>query len=168
MRKVATIATLCLFVLGTTPGPALAQAAFFASASSSVNSAGALVVSWDEKGLGNGDIDYTLTADSQALYACINGGGKHPSAANKETTSGQVSAGGTFKSKNGRVQGSLTAGPISAGGFTCPGGQTLVLAGVCYSNITLTDTTNGSVFSPSDTGTVVLVSLKGGVSLSCP
>jgi hypothetical protein len=37
----------------------------------------------------------------------------------------------------------LTAGPLSAGGFTCPSGQRLVLASVSYSNIVLTDTTNG-------------------------
>jgi hypothetical protein len=37
---------------------------------------------------------------------------------------------------------SLSAGPISAGGFSCPGGQRLVLASVSYTNIVLTDTTN--------------------------
>jgi hypothetical protein len=37
------------------------------SSSSSVNSSGALVVNWDEAGLGNANIDYTLTADATAL-----------------------------------------------------------------------------------------------------
>jgi hypothetical protein len=46
--------------------------------------------------------------------------------------------------KNGRVVASLRAGPISAGDFSCPGGQRLVLAAVSYSNIVLTDTTNGT------------------------
>jgi len=116
--------------------------AHFMSASASINGSGALVVSWDEAGLGNENIDYTLTADATATYACINNGGNHPKASNKETFQDQVSTGGSFQSKNGRVQASLVAGPLSSGGFSCPSGQTLVLARVTYSNIVLTDTTN--------------------------
>ena len=121
---------------------ALADTGKFHSASSSVNNDGALVVNFDERGLGNGNIDYTLTADATALYACINGGGKHPQAANKEAFEGQVSGGGSFESKNGRVTASLTAGPLLAPQFTCPSGQRRVLAAVTYTNIVLTDTTN--------------------------
>jgi hypothetical protein len=117
--------------------------AHFMSATSSVNNSGALVVSWDEAGLGNQNVTYTLTANATAIYACINGGGNHPKAANKETVQGQVSTGGSFQTKNGRVQASLATGPLSAGSFSCPSGQKLVLAKVTYSNIVLTDTTNG-------------------------
>jgi hypothetical protein len=122
--------------LGSTSG------AHFFSASASVADSGALLVSWDEAGLGNQNVTYTLTADSSATYACINGRSKNPSASNKRTVSGQVSTGGSFQSKNGRVSASLTTGPLSPGSFTCPSGQTLVLAAVSYSNIVLTDTTN--------------------------
>jgi hypothetical protein len=123
--------------------PAFADAPKFHSATSSVNNAGALVVNWDERGLGNLNIDYTLTADASAVYACINGGGNHPQAANKETVNAEVSAAGSFEPRNGRITASLAAGPPSAGAFSCPGGQRLVLASVSYTNITLTDTTNG-------------------------
>ena len=123
--------------------PALAAAPKFHAADSSVNNAGALVVSFDERGLGNLNIDYTLTADASAVYACINGGSKHPQAANKETVNAEVSAGGSFEPKNGRVVASLSAGPPSAGDFSCPPGQRLVLAAVSYTNIVLTDITNG-------------------------
>lgn len=122
--------------------PALA-APHFQSASSSVNSSGVLVVNFDERGLGNTNIDYTLTADATALYACINGGGKHPQATNKESFEDQVSGGGSFEAKNGRVVASVTAGPLPAPTFTCPSGQRRVLAAVTYTNIVLTDTTNG-------------------------
>ena len=122
--------------------PAQAGAPKFFSVSSSVNNAGALVVSFDERGLGNENIDYTLTADATAQYACINGGGKHPKAANKETVNGDVAGGGSFEPKNGRVIASLSAGPVSAGAFSCPSGQRLVLASVSYTNVVLTDTTN--------------------------
>ena len=56
---------------------------------------------------------------------------------------GAVSASGSFEPKNGRVVASLSGGPISAGSFSCPNGQRLVLAAVSYTNVVLTDTTNG-------------------------
>jgi hypothetical protein len=130
--------------------PASAGAPQFHAASSSVNNDGSLVVNFDERGLGNENIDYTLTSDATALYACINGGGKHPSAANKESFEGQVSGGGSFEAKNGRVIASLTAGPLLAPQFTCPSGQRRVLAAVSYTNIVLTDTTNGVSTSVPD------------------
>jgi len=123
-------------------GTASADAPKFHSATSSVNGSGALVVNWDERGLGNDNIDYTLTADASAVYACINGGGNHPQASNKEAFEGQVSTGGSFQPKNGRVVASLTAGPLQAPQFTCPNGQRRVLAAVSYTNILLCDITN--------------------------
>jgi hypothetical protein len=130
--------------------PASAVAAKFHSATGTVSGSGALVVSFDERGVGNGNIDYSLTANATAVYACINGGGKHPKAANKETVSAEVTASGSFESKNGRVVASLSTGPNSAGDFTCPPGQRLVLAGVSYTDIVLTDTTNGSSVTVDD------------------
>ncbi len=135
----AMIAATCLVASGTVG----AGAPKFHSATSSVNNDGALVVAFDERGLGNDNVDYTLNADATALYACINGGGKHPQAANKEAFEGQVAGGGSFEVKNGRVVASLTAGPLLAPSFTCPNGQRRVLAAVTYTNIVLTDTTNG-------------------------
>lgn len=139
----ATAAFLAVGALGAHASTSGAH--FMPGTSASVNGTGALVVAIDEAGVGNEDVTYTLTASAQAVYACINGGGNHPKAANKETVAGQVSAGGTFSPTNGRISASLATGPLSAGGFTCPSGQTLVLASVSYSNIVLTDTTNGVI-----------------------
>lgn len=143
MFRKLSIALVVMTALAITAAATLAAAPKFFAVSSSINGSGALSVSWDERGLGNDNIDYTLSADATAVWACINGGGKHPQAANKETVSSPVVANGSFEPKNGRVQASLSAGPPSQGDFTCPGGQRLVLASVSYSNITLTDTTNG-------------------------
>lgn len=140
--RTMVVATAALVAMLTFTAVALAAAPKFHAATSSVNNAGALVVNFDERGLGNDNVDYTLTADASATYACINRGGNHPEAANKETINGDVSAGGSFEVKNGRVVASLSAGPISAGDFSCPGGQRLVLAAVSYTNIELCDTTN--------------------------
>ena len=124
-------------------GSALAVGAHFLSAEASVNNAGALVVSFDEAGLGNGNVNYTLSANGAAVYACFNKGGKHPSATNKLASSALEVAEVTLKAKNGRVQGSLSAGPPASGTFAGPSGQDLVLACVKYTNVVLTDTTNG-------------------------
>jgi hypothetical protein len=146
--SIAFVATLVM------ANPASAVAAKFHSASGSVNSSGALVVSFDERGLGFENIDYTLTADATALYACINGGGKHPQAANKESFEGQVSGGASIEPKNGRVVADITAGPLLAPAFQCPNGQKRVLAAVTYTNIVLSDDTNGTSVSVADVSRV--------------
>jgi hypothetical protein len=151
-RILLTTATVvAIFALAA---PAFAAAPQFKAASSSVNNAGALVVSFDERGLGNENVDYTLTADATALYACLNRGGNHPQAANKEQFQGQVSTGASIEPKNGRVVADLTAGPLAAPQFTCPSGQQRVLAAVTYTNIVLTDTTNGVSTSVPDASRV--------------
>jgi hypothetical protein len=149
-KKLLGALALVLATITLWAGTAYAGAAKFHSATSSVNGSGALVVSFDERGLGNENINYTLTADATALYACINGGGKNPSAANKQAFEGQVSGGGSFEPKNGRVVADLSTGPLLAPSFTCPNGQRRVLAAVTYTNIVLTDTTNGTSTGVAD------------------
>lgn len=143
--RLLTVAVLAAVALIFSAAPVAAtQGAHFFSSSSSVNDDGGLVVTWDEAGLGNATIDYTLDAAATAIYACINNGGKHPKASNKEEFDGPLpQVGGSFETDNGRVQGELTSGPLAAPEFTCPSGQTRVLAYVAYTDIVLTDTTNG-------------------------
>jgi hypothetical protein len=119
--------------------PAFADSPHFLSSDASVDGAGNLVCTFREAGLGNtlSTEAVTCSADATANYACINGGSNHPKAANKETVSGPVSGGGNFPVRNGSTSGSITVGPPAAGTFSCPGGQTLVLASVCYTNIVL-------------------------------
>ena len=96
-------------------------------------------------GLGTNQlITYVASADASATYVCVNNGGGNPSASNKTTVSGPVSATGTFSSgKNGSVNGSLTLTPPGPGGFSCPPGQTQAIAQVTYTNVAITDSTNG-------------------------
>jgi hypothetical protein len=156
MRRAIGFVSVCLLLLATTPLTSLAQTsgAHFFSATGSVETnanntlgapVGALVVNFDEAGLGNisGEVAYSLSANATANYACINGGSNHPKAANKETVNGPVTAAGQFTpTKNGRVIAALFAAAPSAGDFSCPSGQTLVLASVSYTSIVLTDTTD--------------------------
>ena len=104
---------------------ALAGSPHFVTADAS-RSGNTLSVTFKEAGLGtNQNINYTLTANATATYVCVSNGGGNPSAQNKTTVAGPVSASGTFSSgKNGNVTVSLTVSPPPSD-ITCPKGQTL-------------------------------------------
>jgi hypothetical protein len=104
---------------------------------------GDLIVSWKEAGLGNNiTATYEADANATATYACINGGGNHPSASNKETFTAPVTGTGSFSSgKNGSISAQLEVEEPGPGSFSCPSGQTMILAFVSYSAITDTDLT---------------------------
>jgi hypothetical protein len=143
----ALIATLA--VLGTA-GIVWAQSPHFLNSQTTAVIAqnGDLVVSWKEAGLGdNVSIDYQASANASATCTCVNNSGKCPNAANKVTVPGPVSATGTFtSSKNGSITASLDVSPPPcppSAPPTCGGGQKLVLSAVTYTDIALTDLTNG-------------------------
>jgi hypothetical protein len=124
---------------------ALAVSPHFVNASAEISGAN-LVVSFKEAGLGtNQQISYTANGDATATYVCVNKGGANPSASNKTTVSGPVSATGTFSSgKNGNVTASLTlTPPPPPSTFSCPPGQRQATAEVTYTNVSITDNTNG-------------------------
>jgi hypothetical protein len=155
------VAVVGLFALVlASPAGAATSGAHFFNVSSSITDSGGLLVSYDEAGVGNATVNYTINTTAQAVYACINGGGNHPKAANKETVSGDLAASFSRDPKNGRVTGATSPvlGPLSQGSFTCPSGQQLVLASVSYTNTTLTDTTNG-VSTPVPDATRTFVNL---------
>lgn len=139
MKRLFITAVVILAAAAVAVPVALADSPHFIKASASVDNSGNLVCSFKEVGLGNTSSSEAVTcsADATATYACINGGGKHPKAANKETFAGPVSGGGIFPVRNGSTTGEITAAPPSNGSFTCPGGQHLVLAEVSYTNIVL-------------------------------
>ncbi|MGJ7917144.1 hypothetical protein ACI48D_16935 [Massilia sp. LXY-6] len=139
-------------------GVVTAQAAFFYSATTSVNSrTGDLTVNWDERGLGNGGgpITYTLTGSASAVYACMTKSGNHPQATNKEGPSSFNVTSQPFDPKGGRVVGSLTVLAPANTSLSCPSGQNLVLACVSYTNLVLTDTVNNSQVTLGTTSTPV-------------
>ena|SRR5215469_15151075 len=152
-RRILYVLALPLMLAGVVmaASPALAVSPHFVSAAGTLNSNGSLTVNFKEAGLGtNQNIKYTLSANASATYVCVNKGGANPSASNKTTVAGPVSASGTFNSgKNGNVTASLTVSPPPSD-ITCPSGQTLKLASVSYTGVTLADTTNGITVSLGD------------------
>ena len=143
MRRIV-MSAFSLLVLTAAAGIASAQSPHFVKADVGFSGSGAnLSVTFKESGLGdNLLVNLTASADASAVYACINNGGNHPQATNKETVSSAVSASGTFSVKNGTTSGTLTLTPPEPGSFSCPNGQRLVLSSVTYSNVAITDTTN--------------------------
>ena len=149
-RLVFLILAALTLVLGTAL-PAQAASPHFIRASGTLNADGSLTVNFKEAGLGtNQNIDYVLSADATATYVCVNKGGANPSAQNKTTVAGPVSASGTFNSgKNGQVTASLTVQPPPSD-ISCPPGQRLELASVSYTDVLLTDTTNNVSIAVGD------------------
>jgi hypothetical protein len=102
-----------------------------------------LEVTWKEAGLGdNQRIDYTASATATRVDSCVNRGGQIPNDPKKTTTVAEVSAEGTFSVKNGSVEGSLTVEP-PATTLDCPGGQVETLQSLTYTDVSITDDTNG-------------------------
>lgn len=170
---VAAIAALaaCADSTGTTAvtSPSFARSGgggnpHFIYATASMQNDGTALIEFKEVGLSSGSsITYLASASSTATYACINRGGKNPNATNKRTVNSEPTSEGTFVVKNGNITGEITLGIPSAGDFSCPGGQQLVLADVSYSNITLKDLTTpiDAVVSPTYLPKMVFVDLTG-------
>jgi hypothetical protein len=144
MRRIVVVLTAVCATAAIGVPVALAVSPHFVSASATLSGTN-LSVSFKEAGLGtNQQITYVASADSTVTYVCVNRGGANPSAQDKTTISGPVSATGTFSSgKNGQVTASLTLNPPGPGSFSCPSGQSLEIAQVTYTNVSVTDTTNG-------------------------
>jgi hypothetical protein len=148
MQRMTIIAVVFLFLLAGVPGPAWAQSSGahyqHGSVSAAIQSNGDLLVSWVEAGLGNFDINYSLSGKADAVYFCVTNSGSIPNAANKTTSNTAVSASGTFQPMNGKVTASLTLpappAPVSSSP-TCPSGQTLELQSITWSNVELDDLT---------------------------
>jgi hypothetical protein len=148
-RLMLPIVVLALMGLTTQSAVATSGAHFF-SASSAVKTTdpakGALLLSWDEAGVGQSQVNYSLAINSEsAIYACFNGGGNHPQAANKVGPTGPINTSlGAFSPINGRVivTNFQVPGTPLASSFACPPGQTRRTVQVTYSLGDLTDTTN--------------------------
>ena len=144
--KSPTTRLLLLAMLGTAAAAAYAASAHFVRGPfASLNSSnGNVTVTWKEAGLGDTVlVDYEASADGSARYQCVNRGGNCPAASNKQDVLGPVFAHGALSSgKNGTITGSLTFEP-PAGTLACPGGQVLKMVSASFTNIALSDLTNG-------------------------
>src|SRR6266699_1620772 len=124
--------------------PAAADSPHFISeGTASITSSGAyLVTHFKEAGLGNtlSTESVTLHIDTAtATYACVNGGGNHPKAVNKQSVTASLNTTGSFPVRNGQTTGDIMAGPPAAGPFPppCSPPRKVVLVEVSYSGVEL-------------------------------
>ena len=142
--------TPCLLGLALVATAAIAGHPQFLRAPSASLGSPKVIVRWTEVGLGSVDsVNYVASATAAARYQCVNRGNNCPAAPNKADVLSDVNVGGTFAvDKNGRITGSLII-PAPPAGLACPGNQVVGVVSVVFTNITLTDVTNG-VSSPTD------------------
>lgn len=158
MRRMLLVLVAVFATAAITVPVATGVSPHFINASGTLNANGTLTVKFKEAGLGtNQNINYVLSANGTATWVCVNKGGANPSAQNKTTVNGPVTASGTFNSgKNGNVTASLTLNPPPSD-ISCPNGQRLELASASYTDVTLTDTTNNVSISLGDFATGCLL-----------
>jgi hypothetical protein len=142
----ASLAAVALVLVGA--GPAIAGSPHFIKNATTASLDGVnLVVDFKEAGLESGSVEtITATAHLDALYQCVNNGGKVPSDPKKTTISSDVSQSDEFTAgKNGNVSDSLTLSPPSAASvLDCPNGQRATLVSGTWSDVSIEDETSGA------------------------
>jgi hypothetical protein len=132
---------------------AFADSPHFLFANNSIDTGtGALNTAFKEVGLGTGttSVNITVTADATATYQCYNKAGNKPQGVPKTFGPTGVSGSGTFPVRNGQTTGTLVAGPLSQGTFSCPPGQLTFLDAVSYSNTFVTDQFGNTIHATPD------------------
>ena len=130
MRKLALLAATVALL--TMAAPAWAGSPHFVDGHTTLSQTGdTLTVHFKLAGLGDeAQVHVVLTADA----ACVNPGSNEPKAENK----GATLAEGIFPVQNGRAEGELSGTATFDPSAPCPDPMT-----IAYSNVVVTDTTNG-------------------------
>ena len=144
--------SVCLLGLAVVATAAIAASPKFLRAPSASLGSPKVIVKWTEVGLGlTESVDYIASATAAARYQCVNRGNNCPAASNKEDVLSDVAVGGTFAvDKNGRISASMII-PAPPATLVCPGNQVVGVVSVVFTDIRLTDVTNGvsSATNPS-------------------
>jgi hypothetical protein len=132
------------FSVTTTDSTTTAQTAAAKTTSTASTDLPDLLYTWVEVGIGNPDVEYTLSSFVTATFGCVNNGQNPPQAGNKMTMTQPVASGATLTAdKNGRISGSVVVdtSSVTPTGFSCPPGQTLTALSATFTQNTITDLT---------------------------
>jgi hypothetical protein len=130
MRRLLIVIIATLFGTFLAIPPAFAGSPHFINSAFSISrSDDTLTVSGKEAGLGDEEQIHVVLS---ATALCINGGGNHPKAVNKES----VSAEGDFPVQNGKADWTLSVSATFQPSCSPP-------MTVAFTDVTVTDTTNG-------------------------
>ncbi len=154
MRKLVALASSAFAVAALAFAPAaFADSPHFLFADNSIDtSTGALNTAFKEAGLGTGttSVGITLSADATATYQCYNKAGNKPQGVPKTFGPSAVTGSANFPVSHGQTTGTLVAGPLSQGTFSCPSGQLLFLDAVSYSNTFVKDQFGTTIHATPD------------------
>jgi hypothetical protein len=148
--------TLSLAVSIFTIGAALAASPHFIKATGGIDKeTGDYVASFKEAGLGNDPITYDLSADTAYLFQCFTKSNNKPQGAPNAGGPSSENTQTTITPRNGQITADIrlevTFPPTSA---SCQGqGLKLCLVSAEYSNVVLTDVTDGISVNLPDAGT---------------
>lgn len=140
-----TALKLCLLAVAVVVTAAPGGKPHFLRAPSASLGSPKVIVNWSEVGLGNtgNGITYVASAKAGAHYQCVYVGNDCPAKARKEQILHNVYVSGTFSvDKNGRISDSLVI-PAPQSTLVCPHGQRVSVVSVVFTNIKLTDKSNG-------------------------
>jgi len=141
-RSIASIVFAVSLIL-TSAAVAYGGNPHFRSATAALGSP-RLVINLVEVGLGSGaTVNYIASAHVTGTARCVNGGDNKPSASNKNFSGELASTSTTQADASGKVTAAIIL-PAVPPSF-CPAGQTAVVTTATFTNVTLTDTTNGVV-----------------------
>jgi hypothetical protein len=140
-RTIVILSLLATVLIGLGAPSARADSPQFQYADATIlTNSGALQVAFKETGLGLTAVAETVTLRigfAAAEYQCFNGGGKHPSANNKETVGTSLTLTQQFPVSNGQTTGRFVTAPVPPGAFSCSNGQDLYLVRVTYARMTV-------------------------------
>ena len=128
-RLIAVVFVTLLGLIAVAPAAVAGSPHFVNNAFSVTRSDNTLTVSGKEAGLGD---EAQIHVELSATALCINGGGNHPKAVNKQ----DLTAAGDFPVQNGKADFSLSVTAT----FQPPCSPPMTVA---FTNVTVTDTTNG-------------------------
>jgi hypothetical protein len=169
MRRIATLATLCMFVLAPVAqgGGGGGSPHFVTGPTASIDTTtGAYSVSFKEAGLGSfASVTYTLSVGTNSVFTfqCFttdkHGNPNNPVGGQPKSGPSNTSVSSTLTPRNGQVTGTVTMSPEEAvlqlpG---CTGNQVLVLIAVDYEGVTFTDGVGNSFNLPSLSASGLLV-----------
>jgi hypothetical protein len=109
-------------------------------------STGALTVNFHEAGLGKNEaVDITLSGVANATYQWFNHGGNKPQGVPFNVNQTFTVSGTFFSDQNGQISASLTVNPPGVAEFlaTNHAANWVPVLSVSYTNVVVTDTTNG-------------------------
>ena len=137
-KQCAKTMAVCGLLLGAIGTSYAANPHFVGKVTSKIDDpSGVVQMCFKVAGLGSNEtIKIVASGTATATYVCRNAGGNCPNAANKKTVTDPVTATQPFTSgRNGQVSGCIELRPPSAGTFTCPGNQQVVLSSVNFSGL---------------------------------